>query len=178
MTDQTVTGPASSSGPASSTAASGSTAAAAGLEALFGRPLLETIWRRRTHRVSRGSSVNAGSMSYRSTRKREPLTELEEAVLIALTGCTGLTMPDRPFADPRNGAPIMSKPNLNMAGRAAGRPTCQKVRNMLAPSTRAASMSSVGTAWLRYCVIQKTPNAVTSPGTITAVSSPVQPRRC
>ena len=94
----------------------------AGLADLFSRPLLETIWRRRTHRVSRGSSVNAGSMSYRSGRPREPLTELEEAVLIALTGCTGLSMPDRPFADPRTGEAIMSKPNLNMAGRTAGSP--------------------------------------------------------
>ena len=53
---------------------------------------------------------------------REPLTELEEAVLIALTGCTGLTMPDRPFDDPRDGKPIMAKPNLNMVGRTAGSP--------------------------------------------------------
>jgi hypothetical protein len=93
-----------------------------GLDALFGRPLLETIFRRRTHRVSRGSSLSAGSMSYQSAEPRTPLTELEEAVLIALTGCTGLTMPDRPFADPRDGTPIMSKPNLNMAGRTAGSP--------------------------------------------------------
>ncbi len=94
----------------------------AGLDALFSRPLLETMWRRRTHRVSRGSSVTAGSMSYESSQPRMPLSELEEAVLIALTGCTGLTMPDRPFADPRNGKPIMAKPNLNMAGRTAGSP--------------------------------------------------------
>ena len=93
-----------------------------GLDALFSRSLLETIWRRRTHRVSRGSSVTAGSMSHQSTRPRMSLSELEEAVLIALTGCTGLTMPDRPFADPRNGMPIMSTPNLNMVGRTAGRP--------------------------------------------------------
>src|SRR3712207_8281018 len=33
---------------------------------------------------------------------REPLTDLEEAVLVAVTGCTGLTMPDRPFNDPRD----------------------------------------------------------------------------
>jgi hypothetical protein len=127
MTDQTVAGKIPpQAGPAGQAAAGVDAAAGAdaraGLEALFARPLLETIWRRRTHRVSRGTSVNAGSMSYRSTRKREPLTELEEAMLIALTGCTGLTMPDRPFADPRNGAPIMSKPNLNMAGRTAGSP--------------------------------------------------------
>jgi hypothetical protein len=94
----------------------------AGLDALSERPLLSSIWRRRTHRVSRGSSIEAGSMSWKSTEERAPLTELEEAILISLTGCTGLTMPDRPFADPRNGRPIMAKPNLNMVGRTAGSP--------------------------------------------------------
>lgn len=93
-----------------------------GLDDLLARPLLETVWRRRTHRVSRGAAVPAGSMSYRSPDKPEPLHELEEAVLIALTGCTGLTMPDRPFDDPRDGKPIMAKPNLTMEGRAAGSP--------------------------------------------------------
>ena len=43
-------------------------------------------------------------------------------MLISLTGCTGLTMPDRPFADPRDHKPIMAKPNLNMVGRTAGSP--------------------------------------------------------
>ncbi|MFC5823491.1 hypothetical protein [Nonomuraea insulae] len=93
-----------------------------GLADLLSRPLLETIWQRRTHRVSRGASVPAGSMSYRSPHRPLPLTELEEAVLIALTGCSGLTMPDRPFEDPRDGEPIMAKPNLTMAGRTAGSP--------------------------------------------------------
>lgn len=94
----------------------------AGLDALRERGLLTSIWHRRTHRVSRGSSVDAGSMTWESREPRDPLTELEEAVLIALTGCTGLTMPDRPFADPRNGKPVMAKPNLHMAGRTAGSP--------------------------------------------------------
>ncbi|WP_036815087.1 hypothetical protein [Phyllobacterium sp. UNC302MFCol5.2] len=93
-----------------------------GLDALLKRPLLETIWRRRTHRVSQGSTVLAGTMSYESDKPREPLSELEEAVLIAMTGCTGLTMPDRPFEDPATRKPIMAKPNLNMAGRTAGSP--------------------------------------------------------
>ena len=93
-----------------------------GLEALADRPLVTTLWGRRTHRVSRGSSVDAGSMSYASDQQRFPLTELEEAVLIAVTGCTGLTMPDRPFNDPRTHQPIMAKPNLNMVGRTAGSP--------------------------------------------------------
>jgi hypothetical protein len=93
-----------------------------GLDALLERPLLTSIWRRRTHRMSRGSSIEAGSMSWTSEEPRTPLTDLEEAILISLTGCTGLTMPDRPLADPRDGKPIMSKPNLNMAGRTAGSP--------------------------------------------------------
>jgi hypothetical protein len=93
-----------------------------GLEDLLAQPLLETIWRRRTHRVSRGTSVPAGSMSYRSPHRPMPLAELEEAALIALTGCSGLTMPDRLFEDPRDGKPIMAKPNLNMTGRMAGSP--------------------------------------------------------
>jgi hypothetical protein len=93
-----------------------------GLAALLAQPLLETIWRRRTHRISRGASVSAGTMSYRSPHPPLPLADLEEALLIALTGSTGLTMPDRPFEDPRDGKPIMAKPNLTMTGRPAGSP--------------------------------------------------------
>ena len=51
-----------------------------------------------------------------------PLSELEEAVLIAMTGHTGLTMPDRPFQDPATGEFVMAKPNLTMDGRTAGSP--------------------------------------------------------
>ena len=61
-------------------------------------------------------------MSYVSDHQPEPLSEVEEAVLIAATGCTGLTMPDRPFQDPQSGAVIMAKPNLTMDGRSAGSP--------------------------------------------------------
>jgi hypothetical protein len=94
-----------------------------GLDALLQRPLVESIWRRRTHRVSQGSSLLAGGMSYDSKNPRAPLSELEEAVLIATTGCTGLTMPDRPFQDPSNQREIMAKPNLwTMTGRTAGSP--------------------------------------------------------
>src|ERR1700704_4234035 len=50
-----------------------------GLDALKGRSLIETIWRRRTHRVSRGSDVAAGPMSYKSPHPRAPLSPLEEA---------------------------------------------------------------------------------------------------
>ncbi|MER9171201.1 hypothetical protein NKI12_28510 [Mesorhizobium australicum] len=95
----------------------------AGLAELLKRPLLETIWQRRTHRVGRGVPLlKAGSMTYRSTQRPEPLSELEEAVLIAVTGHTGLTMPDRPFQDPTSDEFVMAKPNVNMEGRSAGSP--------------------------------------------------------
>lgn len=94
----------------------------AGLDAFLAEPLARTLWTRRTRRVSRGSDVEAGSMSWKSPNARAPLSELEEAILIAATGATGLTMPDRPFADPESGEPIMAKPNLVMQGRTAGSP--------------------------------------------------------
>src|SRR5262245_51384928 len=93
-----------------------------GLSALLSRPLLDTMFRRRTHRVSRGARVVAGSMSYTPDNPPQPLSPLEEALLIAMTGCTGLTMPDRPFTDPRDGTPIMAKPNVHLTGRTAGSP--------------------------------------------------------
>lgn len=94
-----------------------------GLAKLLTRPLMQTMWQRRTHRVSRGVKlIKAGSMTYESTQEPEPLSALEEAVLIAATGHTGLTMPDRPFQDPATGAVIMAKPNLTMDGRTAGSP--------------------------------------------------------
>jgi hypothetical protein len=90
---------------------------------LLGRPLLETLWRRRTHRVSSGvKRVAAGSMTYSSDAEPVSLDELEEALLIAATGCTGLTMPDRPFEEPATGGAVMAKPNLTMDGRTAGSP--------------------------------------------------------
>lgn len=113
-----------------------------GLEAFSRRPLVDALWRRRTHRVSRGSSLEAGSMSYTSTEPRAPLTELEEAVLIGVTGCTGLSMPDRPFADPRTHQPIMAKPNLNMVGRTAGSPDN-------AQGTHFLMINDTGTYYLR-----------------------------
>src|SRR5215472_14635526 len=94
----------------------------AGPEALLKHSLLDTIWQRRTHRVSQGTSLLAGSMSYQSSHPRTPLSELEEAILIAATGFTGLTMPDRPFQDPGTRRAIMAKPNLTMIGRTAGSP--------------------------------------------------------
>jgi hypothetical protein len=41
-----------------------------GLDALSDQGLLGSIWRRRTHRVSRGSSIDAGTMSWTSEAER------------------------------------------------------------------------------------------------------------
>ena len=68
----------------------------------------------------------------------------------------------------------VSSPSTAATGRTAGRMTCQKIRHVLQPSTRAASTSSFGTAWTMYWRIRKTPNAVTRFGAITAFRSLIQ----
>lgn len=85
-------------------------------------PLWEALTHRRSRRISQGiKTVQAGANSYSSSQTPEPLSSLEEAVLIAATGITGDTLPDRPFQD-EAGHPIMGTPNLWMPGRAAGSP--------------------------------------------------------
>ena len=85
-------------------------------------PLLQAIFQRRSRRIAKGiRSVPAGSLTYRSNQSPQPLTSLEEAVLIAVTGTTGITMPDRPFED-EDGDKILGSPNLTNVGRAAGSP--------------------------------------------------------
>lgn len=82
--------------------------------------LFDAIFHRRSRRVMRGvKAVHAGSLTYRSRKEPEPLSELEEALLIAATGTTGVTLPDRPFQD-EEGKPILGAPNLSFIGRAAG----------------------------------------------------------
>jgi hypothetical protein len=85
-------------------------------------PLFSAIFNRRSRRISKGiRSIPAGSLSYISEKPAEALTELEEALLIAVTGATGLTIPDRPFQTP-GGETMLGSPNINMIGRAAGSP--------------------------------------------------------
>jgi hypothetical protein len=87
-------------------------------------PLLDAIFHRRSRRISCGlPSINAGSLSHTPRPpfdRVQPLSELEEALLIAATGATGLTFPDRPFEDAPKGNPILGTPNLSFTGRAAG----------------------------------------------------------
>ena len=113
------------------------------LAALMARPLMQVLMERRTHRVSQGVKlVKAGSMTYESTQDPLPLSPLEEAVLIAASGHSGLTMPDRPFQDPATGQPIMAKPNLTMDGRTAGSPDN-------AQGTHFLLLSDAGTFYLK-----------------------------
>jgi hypothetical protein len=83
-------------------------------------PLFEAIFQRRSRRIAKGiGEVNAGSHSYKSVQEPQPLSPLEEAVLIATTGVTGVNLPDRPFEDDQK-RPILGTPNLSFTGRAAG----------------------------------------------------------
>ena len=83
-------------------------------------PFWESLFHRRSRRISQGiKEVRAGSLTYQSDRKAVPLSPLEEAMLIAVTGTTGVTLPDRPFQD-AEGKNILGAPNLNFIGRAAG----------------------------------------------------------
>jgi hypothetical protein len=91
-----------------------------GFDEMSKYPLFEALHKRRSRRISLGiQSVPAGSNSFTSNAKPQPLSELEEAVLISAVGLTGLTLPDRPFAA-LSGEKILGTPNLNFPGRAAG----------------------------------------------------------
>jgi hypothetical protein len=91
-----------------------------GFDEMSKYPLFEALHNRRSRRISLGiQSIPAGSNSFTSNAKPQPLSELEEAVLISAIGLTGLTLPDRPFAAP-SGEKILGTPNLNFPGRAAG----------------------------------------------------------
>ena len=92
----------------------------AGFDAMSKYPLFEALHKRRSRRIGLGlKSVPAGSNTYTSNAAPQPLSELEEAILISATGLTGLTLPDRPF-ESSTGEKILGTPNLNFPGRAAG----------------------------------------------------------
>jgi len=71
-----------------------------GLKALLSYPLLQAINERRTRRVARGISIEAGPLSHHSNEDPTPLSPLEEAVLIVSTGLTGVVMHDGPLKKP------------------------------------------------------------------------------
>src|SRR5260370_14604684 len=94
--------------------------APAGFDEMRKYPLFDVLFKRRSRRISVGIKfVPAGSNTYTSNAAPQPLSELEEAILIAAVGMTGLTLPDRPF-ESTTGEKILGTPNLNFPGRAAG----------------------------------------------------------
>ena len=85
-------------------------------------PLYEAIFKRRARRISNGiREVDAGSLSWRSNEPPQPLTPLEQAVLISVTGVTGITMPDLPTVS-ETGGKILGSPMMEAIGRSAGSP--------------------------------------------------------
>src|SRR5687768_10701463 len=90
-----------------------------GLRDLFTYPLMSAIFERRTRRVARGTSISSGPISYTSPNKPEPLSPLEEAVLIVSTGLTGsTTMHDVPARND-DGTERFSAPLINVVSRSA-----------------------------------------------------------
>lgn len=88
------------------------------LQELFAYPFMSCLVERRTRRIARGTSVDAGALSYSSPHKPAPLTKLEEAILIVSTGVTGLTTHDGPLYKP-GGEQELGTPFLNIIARAA-----------------------------------------------------------
>lgn len=89
-----------------------------GLHELFEYPFMSCLTERRTRRVARGVSINAGPLSYTSNNQPDPLSKLEEAILIVSTGVTGLSTHDGPLIRP-DGVQELATPFLNVIARSA-----------------------------------------------------------
>jgi hypothetical protein len=93
-----------------------------GLDRALRYSLFDALRHRRSRRISQGiPAVWAGTLTYESTEKPQPLTPLEEALLILATGVTGVTMPDMPFKT-EDGQSLVGSPMMNIVGRAASSP--------------------------------------------------------
>jgi len=93
------------------------TGAAPELADLFGYPLFSALTERRTRRIPRGFSVDAGALSHESSNDAAPLTKLEEAILVTtIAGVTGVTTHDGPLTK-QNGGDELGTPFLNILAR-------------------------------------------------------------
>ena len=93
--------------------------ASPGLKSLFGYPFMSALVERRTRRVARGTSINAGELSHQSANAPAPLGKLEEAILIVCTtGITGVVTHDGPLVKP-DGGEELGTPFMNIAAKAA-----------------------------------------------------------
>ncbi|MFI5231078.1 MAG: hypothetical protein ACHQSE_01075 [Gemmatimonadales bacterium] len=87
------------------------------LRDLFQYPLMSALTERRTRRLARGTSLQAGPLTHNSANKAEPLSELEEAILITcITGVTGVTTHDGPLTK-ANGTNELGTPFLHIMAR-------------------------------------------------------------
>ena len=84
-------------------------------------PLWDAIFGRRSRRVAAGATFRSGTFSFQSKLDPQPLSPLEEAMLIASTGITGLPYWDNPY-ETADGKPLLGTPCVEGAGRAAGSP--------------------------------------------------------
>jgi hypothetical protein len=91
------------------------------VERLRSYPLLEALFTRRSRRISRGASFQAGVLTFTSTQDAQPLSPLEEAVLIAATSRTGTIFVDSPFLD-EQGGPLLATPLMTASGGASASP--------------------------------------------------------
>ena len=87
------------------------------MEDLFSYPLMSALTERRTRRIPRGFSVNAGPLTHESHNDPAPLTPLEEAILVTcITGIVGITTHDGPLTK-ANGTDELGTPFLNVLAR-------------------------------------------------------------
>jgi hypothetical protein len=87
------------------------------LEELFRYPFMSALTERRTRRIARGTSINAGPVSWESKNQPAPLEKLEEAILInCVTGITGVTTHDGALIKP-TGKPELGTPFLHILAR-------------------------------------------------------------
>ena len=99
------------------TAGSTSAGANPALSDLASYPFLSALTDRRTRRIPRGFSVNAGPLSHESHNAAAPLSRLEEAILVTtVTGITGITTHDGPLVE-KNGENELGTPFLNIMAR-------------------------------------------------------------
>ena len=92
--------------------------ASRGLSEMLNYPLVSAISERRTRRIARGTSIDAGAVSHTSTNAPAPLSALEEAVLIVSTGLVGISMHDVPLRR-RDGVFMDGTPQMEIPSVAA-----------------------------------------------------------
>jgi len=91
------------------------------IERLRAYPLLEALFTRRSRRISRGASFRSGVLTFSSAHDPQPVSPLEEAVLIAATSRTGVTFADSPFLD-EEGGPLLPTPLMSASAGASASP--------------------------------------------------------